>query len=154
MLSSYPPVVESTTLIMSLILCESLPFEIMTLDRFERCDMAFIEPMHCNKPNITYLLDRFDVIAWCTGICICVMYSQVEGLFGGVLLWLYSVLLVFLIYLCRYRNLSTQHCCAQHGWWPSIAIHILSLDNLCICKSKQVVMNLSYAETFLDALNS
>ena len=23
---------------------------------WHRCDMAFIEPMHCNKPNITYLL--------------------------------------------------------------------------------------------------
>ena len=29
------------------------------LDVFLRCDMAFIEPMHRNKPNITYLLDVF-----------------------------------------------------------------------------------------------
>ena len=28
-----------------------------------RCDMAFIEPMHRNKPNITYLLTRFTVSA-------------------------------------------------------------------------------------------
>ena len=25
-----------------------------------RCDMAFIEPMHRNKPNITYLLILFE----------------------------------------------------------------------------------------------
>ena len=28
----------------------------LTLDFQSRCDMAFIEPMHRNKPNITYLL--------------------------------------------------------------------------------------------------
>ena len=26
-----------------------------------RCDMAFIEPMHRNKPNITYLLTAYNV---------------------------------------------------------------------------------------------
>ena len=28
----------------------------ITPDHYVRCDMAFIEPMHRNKPNITYLL--------------------------------------------------------------------------------------------------
>ena len=28
---------------------------------FQRCDMAFIEPMLRNKPNITYLLLMFQV---------------------------------------------------------------------------------------------
>ena len=30
--------------------------KIFDLAKVPRCDMAFIEPMHCNKPNITYLL--------------------------------------------------------------------------------------------------
>ena len=32
---------------------------------FRRCDMAFIEPMHRNKPNITYLLAMFRLSVWC-----------------------------------------------------------------------------------------
>ena len=30
-----------------------------------RCDMAFIEPMHRNKPNIIYLLDSSDSDGLC-----------------------------------------------------------------------------------------
>ena len=29
--------------------------------QFVRCDVAFIEPMHRNKPNITYLLTKFNL---------------------------------------------------------------------------------------------
>ena len=37
------------------ILCDNVP---RTLLQQQRCDMAFIEPMHRNKPNITYLLQQ------------------------------------------------------------------------------------------------
>ena len=39
---------------------------------FVRCDMAFIEPMHRNKPNITYLLT--------VGFMICIQHSNLPQL--------------------------------------------------------------------------
>ena len=31
---------------------------------YNRCNMAFNEPMHCNKPNITYLSLQWDFLYW------------------------------------------------------------------------------------------
>ena len=51
-----------------------------------RCDMAFIEPMHCNKPNITYLLHML-IIMQCIPRdmhMICILLSRVVADFTHI----------------------------------------------------------------------